>query len=424
VRSLISLAAVLLALAGCHAKSKAPGDAPTGVTATPGDGVVVISWDVVPDLTYWIFFAPGDSVGVGTPGSFVIRGALAPRVVAGLANGTQYAFIMNATHNDSAAGPTSAPVTATPQLAGGAWSPSPGTPLGTQNLNSMAFSGSRFVTVGDAGTIYAGDFDYTSTDPQGVSAWMAPTTPPAPPFSDNLTSIIYNGTFIALGANGSVISSGDGLNWSSNVAVPGAGMTGLATGFVNGVTQTFIAVGGAGQIFFSTDLVNWFPAISNTTNDLTGISLVNGTFFATGTGGTLLTSADGQNWYVHTTNTTSTLRAVTFGPSPQSPPNGSLYVAVGDNGTIITTPQIGVPPVPVVWTPVSPAPTAQSLRSITLGGATSTRFLAVGQGGAVVYSDDGFSWTPASSGSNLAKVIFAGGLYLGIGDAGASAVSR
>ena len=428
MRFLIPLVAAMVALAGCHAKSNAPGEAPTGVTATPGDGLVVISWNVVPDLTYWIFFAQGDSVTIGAPGSFAIRRALDPRVISGLANDTQYAFVMNATNNDSAAGPASAPVTQIPRLAGTTWVPSPGSPLGTQNLNALVFNGSRFAVVGDSGTIFAGDLEYTNTDPQGVNAWTPPTTPPTPTFAENLTSIIYNGTFIALGTNGAVISSADGFNWSANQTIPGAsGMTGLVSGFVNGSTvQTFVAVGSAGRIFFTTDLVNWIPATSNTLNDLTGISVVNGNpgaFVVTGTGGTLLSSLDGQNWSVHTTNTTNTLRAFTFGPSSQSPTTGVLYIAVGDAGTIITTPQLGSPAT-TVWTPINPAPTTQSLRSVTLGGATGTRFLAVGQGGAVVYSDDGFNWIPASSGFNLARAIFGGGLYLGVGDAGANAVSR
>ena len=68
----------------------------------------------------------------------------------------------------------------------------------------------------------------------------------------------------------------------------------------------------------------------------------------------------------------------------------------------------------------------QDLRSVTIGGATATRFLAVGQGGAVAYSDDGLNWSIASAGSsnNLASVLFPRGLYLAVGDAGANAVSR
>jgi hypothetical protein len=65
------------------------------------------------------------------------------------------------------------------------------------------------------------------------------------------------------------------------------------------------------------------------------------------------------------------------------------------------------------------------LLSVTVGGSAGTRFLAVGQGGAVAYSDDGVSWSTASSGSsNLAQVRFFGGLYLSVGDAGANLVSR
>src|SRR5262249_30791220 len=162
-------------------------------------GVVLVTWDALPDLTYWIFFRAGPSVSPTEPGSTAIRRAFEPRIVTGLANDTQYAFVMNATNNDSAAGPSSPVVTAVTRPAGDEWVSGPANPTVPQNLNSVAFAGTRFVAVGDAGTILAGDYDYASDSPPGVvsplgasagPAWVPPTTPTAPITSANLVSVL------------------------------------------------------------------------------------------------------------------------------------------------------------------------------------------------------------------------------------------
>lgn len=435
MRLLILASAALFALSACQ-KTNPPGEAPTGVTATEGDGLAVVSWDTLPDLTYWIFYQPGSTVDVATPNSIAIRRAFSPRVVAPLINGTQYAFVMNATHNDSAAGPNSLPVLAKPRLAGDSWTSGSPQPLGATpaNLKGLAFNGSRFVAVGDATTsgtvttptILAGDFNYTNVDPPGVTVWMTPgslppVTPVSPPpgFTSNLSSVIFNGgAYVALGSDGSIISSTDGLTWTVPTAsIPATGMNGLGFGLVVGV-PTYIAVGNGGAIFATTDLNSpWVPLTSGTTSDLTSISVFPGSIIVTGAGGTLL-SLNGSTWTPLTSNTTSTLRGVTFNAI-----NG-MFAAVGDAGTIITSTD------GTTWTPVVPAPLAQDLRGVTTGGQAGTRFLAVGQGGAVVHSDDGLTWLTASSGTtnnvanNLAKVLFVPGMYLSVGDAGVNAVSK
>ena len=424
MRPLVLLLASLLALSGCQGRTDPPSDAPTGVTATPGDGLVVISWDVLPDLTYWIFFQAGSSVAVAQPESIVIRHAISPRPVAGLLNGTQYAFAMNATHNDSAAGPSSPPVVATPRLAGDTWTlgtPLAPPPAGTlpQNLKAMASNGSRFVVVGDAATIFAGDFSYTNVDPPGMTAWTPPTVPP-PGITANFSAVVFSSIYVALGSDGSVASSTDGFTWTANAKIPAAGgMNGIAFGFVGGVTGTYVAVGDGGQIFTSADLVTWTQVVvPGLTSDLKSAALVANNYVVTGSGGTLLTSsnpADATSWTALASNTPNTLRAVIF--SPLTPV--IHYVAVGDAGTIVTSPD------GVAWTPVTLAsPIAQNLLSVTVGGASGSRILTVGQGGAVVFSDDGVSWSTAASGASLSKVVFVPSLYLAVGDGGANAVSR
>jgi len=202
--------ASLIMLASCHRQAAAPGDAPTGLAVAPGDGQVTVTWDQQPGLTYWIFYQAGDTVTAAAPGVPLLFDVQSPRVVFPLVNGTQYAFVMNATNQDSKAGPSTPVMTQTPRLSGSSWTS--GLSLGPQDLNGVAYNPTlnRLVAVGNAGTIFAGDFNYTSTDPPGVTAWTPPTSIPAG-FVSDLSAVMFSGSqFIALGTDGSILTSADG----------------------------------------------------------------------------------------------------------------------------------------------------------------------------------------------------------------------
>ena len=407
------LVASLITLGGCNWRTSPPADAPTGVTATPGDGLVLLSWDTLPDLTYWIFFQAGPSVSSDSPTSIVIRNATSPRVVGGLANGTQYAFVMNATHADSEAGPTSPVVVATPRLGGESWVS--GTPLAPQTLRAIAFNGRRFVAVGDTATIFAGDFNSGSSDPPGVSAWtQAPASSLPLGFTANLSAAVASGGFLAVGRDGSTITSPDGLTWTSGTQTLGVGMNAVTVGTPSNLT-TFVAVGDGGAIFVSNDAVTWTPVPPITANNLLGVSFINGQYVATGAAGTVLTSLDARTWAAQTSVTGNALRGAAFANTVTGP----RYVAVGDAGTVLTSPDA------IAWTPI-PSLFAENLNSVVFG----SRFVAVGQaplgqGARAAFSDDGLSWTVTSAGSSdLTSVLFAPSMYLAVGAAGANAVSR
>ena len=390
----------LIALAGCHLQGDPPGEAPSGVAVEPGDGRVTVTWDPEPGLTFWIFYRPGSSVVAAAPGVSIIFGAVSPHVVSNLVNGTQYAFVMNATKDDSRAGPSSAVVVATPRLAGASWVP--GAALGTtQNMNGIAFSGSRLVVVGDSSTIFSGAYNYTSTNPP-VTAWLPPTSLPA--VTTSLTAVTYSSQFVALGTNGPVLTSPDGLTWALAASpVPSVGMNGIAFGGV------YVAVGNGGSIFTSpADLSTWTQADSKTTNDLYSVSLLNGRFVVTGASGTLLTSTNGSEWIPQDSKTTSALRGAAFRSTP------ALSVVVGDAGTIVTSTD------GTTWNPIAP-PLSPNLSGVIFG----SRFVAVGQGGAVAYSDDGTSWSLTSAGSvDLSRVIFTPAMYVAVGAAGANVIAK
>jgi len=398
----------LIALAGCYSQTDPPGNAPSVEEVAPGDGRVTVKWIQEPGLTYWIFYQAGSSVVPATSAATAIRDAVSPRVIANLANGTQYAFVMNATKDDSAAGPASPVVTATPRLAGLDWLS--GAALGATNLNGIAFSGSRLVAVGDLAAIFAGDYNYTSANPP-VTAWTQATSTSLPPgFTANLSAVTYSSQFVALGADGSILSSSDGLTWTLATGTVPSGMNSIAFGL-----GLYVTVGNGGNIFTSPDLVTWIQATSNTSGDLYSVSFLNGGFVATGANGTLLTSTNGSSWTAPVSNTANALRGAAFRATPTA-----LYVVVGDAGTVVTSPD------GTNWTTIALAG-APSLRGVTSGGALGTRFLAVGLGGAVVFSDDGASWSPRSvspSLTDLARVLFAPGMYVAVGAAGAHAVSK
>jgi photosystem II stability/assembly factor-like uncharacterized protein len=83
----------------------------------------------------------------------------------------------------------------------------------------------------------------------------------------------------------------------------------------------FVAVGDNGTILTSTDGVSWTRRTSPTTQGLYSVTYGNGLFVAVGNNGTILTSTDGVNWTQRTSGTSNDLYGVTYG-------NG-IFVAVG-----------------------------------------------------------------------------------------------
>jgi len=87
---------------------------------------------------------------------------------------------------------------------------------------------------------------------------------------------------------------------------------------------------------------------------------------------------------------------------------GGLFVAVGDNGTILTSPDAAT------WTPRTSG-TANSLNDITWGRGN---FVAVGEGGTIQTSPNGASWTGRPSGTSISfqGVTYGGGIFLTVGN--------
>ena len=116
---------------------------------------------------------------------------------------------------------------------------------------------------------------------------------------------------------------------------------------------------------------------------LYGVTYGNGVFVAVGQSGTILTSPDGLVWTDNTPTTSSIcLYGVTFG--------GDAFVAVGDTGTVLSSPDH------VTWTKKTTS-VPNALRAITY---VNNTFVAVGSGGKILTSAtlDGSTWTSKTSG--------------------------
>jgi uncharacterized delta-60 repeat protein len=228
-----------------------------------------------------------------------------------------------------------------------------------------AYGNNTFVVVGDAGE--GGRSIFTSSD--GIT-WSN-NTPSGTEWISTLWSVTFgNGTFVAVGSSGAIVTSTDGIDWTSNDFGTYDNLNAVAFG--NGV---FVAVGSSGTILTSSNGIDWTSRDSGSSNTFYGVTFGNNTFVAVGDAGdggrSILTSGDGITWTSRiSTYSLSTLYGVTFG-------NGS-FVAAGESGTILTS-TYGT-----AWTDISALMTSNTLKGVVFGNNT---FMAVGWYGTILQSN-------------------------------------
>lgn len=212
-----------------------------------------------------------------------------------------------------------------------------------------------------------------------------------------------NKGFVAVGNNGTIITSDDGSLWktsSSNVS-----NTLIAAGCNDNM---YVAVGSQGTILTSNDVVNWKIQNSGTSNSLRGITWDGNKFVVVGDGGTILNSYDGENWTRVDSGISTTLYEIVW--------TGQKFITVGSKGTVLSSND------GVSWTKVS-SNVDNDLIGVTYSG---NRFVAVGSSGTILYSDYGTNWIESSSTTNLTliTVIWAGDRFVAIGKEGVMQTSR
>jgi hypothetical protein len=251
------------------------------------------------------------------------------------------------------------------------------------DFECVIFANGQFLAVGDDGAIF--------TSPDGL-AW----TPRNSPFSSRLIGAAYgNGRYVVVGTRGRILSSATGVAWTRETSGTPDRLESVTFG--NGL---FVAVGENGTTLSSVNGSTWFKRSRGATRDLDGMTIGNGLIAVAGKGGTLLTSSNGSNFVEQSTGVTNDLHGVGWG-------NG-LYVAVGEPGAIVTSPNA------IQWTPRTSG-SASSLKSAASGGG---RWVAVGTQGEILTSTDGTAWARAVSptANDLNSVAYGNGLFVVVGD--------
>jgi len=211
------------------------------------------------------------------------------------------------------------------------------------------------------------------------------------------SSITYNGSkFVAVGYNGKMAYSADGISWTNvtNNTFSTSWITAIAYG--NG---RFVAGSKDGKMAYSTDGTYW-TAVTNSifgTEPIYKITYGNGMFIAVGggsSGSKMAYSTNGTSWTAVTNNTFSSIPSAI---------NGIIYdngkfVAVGSNGKIAYSSN------GTTWTAVANSTFGEtSINRVAYGNG---KFVAVGSSGKMAYSTDGVTWTAIPAGTGEGTSTF------------------
>ena len=226
--------------------------------------------------------------------------------------------------------------------------------LGEIRLNSMLYVAPNWYVIGSKGTVLKrlsdktwvqtvaldyGDLLGLAYD-AGTGAWIVVGTegliarsynyntwlPLASGVNINLNAVAYhNGTFVAVGNNGTILYSQDtGDSWSINNSITTLNLKSVR--YLNG---KWVIVGEKGIVITSVVGTGfWTIHSSGTTNTLNDVAFVNNLFFAVGTKGTVVESTDAASWELRKYYQNIDLLSVAK--------NGSTPLVSGAAGLILT----------------------------------------------------------------------------------------
>lgn len=255
------------------------------------------------------------------------------------------------------------------------------TPIPVDKLKSIIYGDDLFLAVGSNGTILSSEY--------GVEWSNVDST-----ISTCLNAVSYlNGLFLAAGDDGVILTSPDGLNWTQKHSNPGNHLHAISYGAGN-----YIVVGDSGRVYRSVDGNEWSSS-SVTTSDLRGISRGNNLFLAAGTEGSILSSTDGSEWTAESSGSARDLNSVAFGKE--------RFAVVGDEGTVLRSHNGDD------WTEIESG-IDKSLFSIAYGNET---FIATAS---IYSSDDASSWTERylETDEILYGVAYGNRTFVTVGNAG------
>jgi hypothetical protein len=276
------------------------------------------------------------------------------------------------------------------------------------------------ITYGDFGYVIAADTKiFHSLD--GVNWSLVQTFP-----KTGLRSVAWNGErYVAAGvsfAAHAIAESTDGVNWNPvNVDTPST----LRLNSIEWLNGRFMAVGSNGVLMTSHDGLQWEITYFDSAHDLYSVAWNGSHYFISAQhrysipfevgqifDGFFYVSDDATEWRVKRPwPTRRTNRLTALGNHllllGESDADGAGGIAISEDKKL--------------WHQVQTTANAIFADAAWNG----SRFVAVGQAGHIETSDDGELWTPRSSGitENLSGVIWTGAQFVAVGDAGCALTS-
>ncbi len=336
----------------------------------------------------------GSSDGTGPAAQFT-----SPFGIAVDANGTLY--VSDSTNNTIRVGHLAAPQAPATVTLGGLYQNYDGTPkhvsattdpagLATVVLYGNVYPGGQglaapfgvgsypvYVVITDPG--YSGYAIGTITIGPGQSAQTSFTVQASSPGGSFLRSIAAAPTgLVSVGDSGAILTSGDGVAWTHRASGTSSSLNGVAFG-----RGQYVAVGDNGCILLSRDGAAWSGVAQSATGArLNNVIYAAGQYVAVGDGGSIISSPDGRSWTARNSGVTGWLRGLAY--------TKEADVSWYDGGS---------------WG--------------TLTGMIPARFVAAGQGGAVLVSTDGVGWGPPpeefvinqSSGKDIEALVASNNSY-------------
>ncbi|MFC3803903.1 Ig-like domain-containing protein [Cohnella sp. GCM10012308] len=236
------------------------------------------------------------------------------------------------------------------------------------HLNAVATGGTTSVAVGTDGLIFSSSGNDDALAPRNSKVVK------------DLNDVIFaDDSFVAVGDEGTILTSGDGSDWSSESLQTTSSVNAVVYG-----NDTFVAIGDGGSIFISTNgLDSWSDKSDSTVNvNLNAIVFDGDKFVAVGDDGTVISSTNGSNWTAPESISVEDLNGISYGDD--------VLVAVGDNGEILKAPKALDAP----WIKQGSFDADFDFNSIAHG---DNGFVAVGDAGVLVTSSDGTNWTDETS---------------------------
>ena len=384
-----------------------------------GDGGIILT---SPDGVTWTQKASGTTqnlLGISVATSGTLSGSL---MIVGT-NGT----VITGTASSLVTAPT---ITSTTNASGlTSWFG-----ITTQNLNAVTYGNGTFHAVGASSTAVTS----TGSTPSSLS-WTGSTVPTA---KLNLTAVGFgNNTYLAGGANGNIYTSANGLAWVNQGSLNEGGIPAVAfnnEGTFFALSKSLLAGMHANQnnlaarnwlaansftapgVILNNDGVcaipfgNGFLTCGNTDGSgLPSSILGSGEIWVTSDFGLTWSDALGRKW--STKSTASCSQSSWCGFTTYVPTwfyghvldgvelrglaqGGSSVVAVGTKGTIMLATNLAVGLASGADTNFT-VQTSGSTANLNAVAYTGTCFIAVGDGGIILTSPDGVTWTSRASGT-------------------------